>query len=359
MPGLPVPPSYWDDTVSTFLDASAERFAADGLPLPELRRAAIAVSGWDEWWPHWMGRADHFEAEANEATLSDLTRSSLLVTAMLCAHIAQYLHFHDPAERASGLVRKVSLYRQAGTYMEAELRSIEIPFRGGSLPAVLRLPNSVETNLPCVIYVGGLDAHKEDAHAFTELCLARGMATLAYDGPGQGEALLRGAELEPGAHTAISAAIDMLEGVAGIGRIGVIGRSLGGYLAPRAAADDSRVEAMVVWAAMYDLQVYDRFPSHTRRGFTFITGADGPEEAKRRTAFIDLTGHAERIECPTLIVHGELDALTPTDHALRLAEEIGDRCELVLVPNSPHCNHDVAHIMRPRMADWLAARLTG
>src|SRR5204862_499117 len=41
---------------------------------------------------------------------------------------------------------------------------------------------------PVVIMAPGLDSTKEELHAYEEPFLARGMATLAIDGPGQGEA---------------------------------------------------------------------------------------------------------------------------------------------------------------------------
>jgi 2,6-dihydroxypseudooxynicotine hydrolase len=349
---------YGSSDVRAFLDGTAERHTADGVPLPELRRAARAISDWDGWVPHWLDRAAALEAAATGAG-TDASRRQLLVTAMLAAHLAQYLHFAEPDVRRTALERKIALYRAAAPLLSPPARPVTIPFGAATLRGYLRVPPGLLAAPACVIYVGGLDAHKEDGHGLAELCVERGLAVLTFDGPGQGEALLDGAVLDGAAHGAVSAAIDVLEGDADVdaGRIGVIGRSLGGYLAPRAAADDSRIGALAVWGAMYDLSNFRELPGHTRAGFTTVTGAIDEDDAARRVGFIDLTGHAERISCPTLVVHGAADTVTPPWNAERMAAEISGPVELELVPDSPHCNHDVAHLVRPRMVDWLAGAL--
>jgi 2,6-dihydroxypseudooxynicotine hydrolase len=350
---------YGGTTVGDFLHANAERHAADGLPVSEIRRALRALDGWDSWWPYWMERSKWFEAHVGQPGHSRPTQAHLWLLAMLTAHVAQYLHFHNSRERMAGLRRKIVTYSRAAPLLDPPARTLDIPFGTGALPAILRLPTGGAQPHPCVVYVGGLDAHKEDAHEFLELCLARGMAVMAFDGPGQGEAFLRGFPLDENAYRGVSAAVDVLTGLAEIdsNRIGVIGRSLGGFLAPRAVADDPRVQALVVWGAMYHLRDFANLPGQTQAGFRMITGSTDVKEAAQCVAFIDLSNAASRICCPTLIVHGELDTLTPPDHAQALAHEIGASCRLQLIEGSPHCNHDVAHLVRPMMADFLAAEL--
>ena len=51
---------------------------------------------------------------------------------------------------------------------------------------MLRKPNP--SNNPVLIMAPGLDSTKEEIHAYEEPFLARGIAVLAIDGPGQGEA---------------------------------------------------------------------------------------------------------------------------------------------------------------------------
>jgi len=55
---------------------------------------------------------------------------------------------------------------------------------------------------------------------------------------------------------AVIAVIDYLEGRPEIdrARIGIIGRSMGGFYAPKTAAIDKRIKAVVAWGAMYHLR---------------------------------------------------------------------------------------------------------
>lgn len=350
---------YFVDPVADFLDDNALRYVADGLPLQEVVRARRHLTSWDEWWPYWMDRSSSFETYADRSESSVATRSAMSVLSMLCAHLAQYLHFHATEERATALRRKVDVYREAAADFDPPSREVAIASGSHEFPGYLRVPATTDRPIPCVVYVGGLDAHKEDAHGFVELCLARGCAVLAFDGPGQGEALLRGIHFDGSAHEVVGAAVAAAAAVPEIDgeRIGVVGRSLGGYLAPRATADRDDIRALAVWGAMYDLANYHDLPGHTRAGFRAITEADTDEDAAERLRVVSMEGHAQRITCPTLIVHGGDDRLTPPDGAERMASEVGAECELRLLEGSPHCNHDLAHLVRPALADWLASSL--
>ena len=64
------------------------------------------------------------------------------------------------------------------------------------MPAYLRLPDRKleEERWPVVVVVGGANSTKEENHPLTTQMLQRGLATLAYDGPGQNEYLLNGGE---------------------------------------------------------------------------------------------------------------------------------------------------------------------
>lgn len=358
MPNSPKVSVYGSSPVREFLAATTLRYVADGIPLQEVRRAQRRIATWDQWWDYWVDRASVLSALAATSPTRE-TRHTLGVVASLCAHLAQYLHFHDLEAKHAALRMKIELYRSALEPAPHASHLLEAPYRTTSVPALLHVPVGTTTAPPCVVFVGGLDAHKEDAHDFVKLCLSRGLAVAALDGPGQGESMLRGLMFEADAHESVSSLIDLLETRDDVDgrRVGIIGRSLGGYLAPRAAADDSRIRALAVWGAMWDLSVLGRFPAHTRAGFAYITGSRDLSESMDRLRFVNLEGHAGRINAPALIVHGQHDRLTPESHARHMASMIGSSAELRIIPGSEHCNHDEAHLVRPSMADWLAESL--
>ncbi len=113
--------------------------------------------------------------------------------------------------------------------------------------------------------VPGLDSTKEELQATAEYLLARGMATLAIDGPGQGEAEYD-LPIEPAYEKVATAVVDYLASRADVdgGSVGLFGVSLGGYYAARAAAREKRLKAVVDLAGPYRLDLdWDELPEQT------------------------------------------------------------------------------------------------
>ena len=96
-----------------------------------------------------------------------------------------------------------------------------------------------------MVLLGGLDTTKEEQLVISTLCVRRGLATLAFDGPGQGETYDR-MKLMPEFDQAVSAVLDFIQLRDDVdpARVGIIGRSMGGHYAPKAAALDLWVEAV-------------------------------------------------------------------------------------------------------------------
>jgi len=195
--------------------------------------------------------------------------------AALSAHYAQFMWFHDPERREAGQHAKVALYRDAAPFMAPAAERLDLPFEDTAIPAYLRRPD-VDGPVPCVVLIGGLESTKEESYLFEAMCLRRGMATLAFDGPGQGEMFFT-RKLGPGFEKVTSTVVDHLENTASIdaGRIGVLGRSLGAYYSVLSASCDPRLRACVAWGACFDLSDLDTMPPHTRDGFIYVTGT-GP-----------------------------------------------------------------------------------
>jgi 2,6-dihydroxypseudooxynicotine hydrolase len=225
------------------------------------------------------------------------------------------------------------------------------------MAAHFRLPKNVEAP-PCVVLMGGLDTTKEDYIIVNNLCVERGLATLAFDGPGQGETQFK-MRWRQDNQRAVSAVLDYLEKRPEINsnRIGIVGRSMGGHYAPRAAAGDTRIKALVVWGAMYHLRDLTAIPEHVVDGLMYVSGTKSLAEAQEFFKCVNLEGHAGKIACPMLVIHGGLDRITPMDHATRLLEEAGGPTEKLIWEDSIHCCHDRSHIVRPAIADYMAQNL--
>jgi len=246
--------------------------------------------------------------------------------------------------------------RGAGTLSPpAEL--VRVPYAGTTLAAYLRVP-AAGGRYPVVIMMPGLDSVKEELQATAEYMLRRGLAVIAIDGPGQGEASYE-LPIEPGYERVTAAVADYLQGREEIDpeRIGGFGVSLGGYYAARSAAYEPRLRAAVALAGPYrwDLD-WDTLPPQTRATFERRSGARSPAEARERAAALTLEDAAARITCPLLVAHGGRDRLIPPYHAERLARE-APGAELMLDPDGSHGLTNHAFESRSAMADWLAAHL--
>lgn len=246
----------------------------------------------------------------------------------------------------------------AAPLLDPPLGRIEVPFGDTALPGYLRLPRNVEAP-PCVILLGGLDSTKEEQFAFTSACAERGLATLSFDGPGQGEAFCS-MKLAPAQFVAAGIAVfDFAETIAEIdpNRLAIMGRSMGGHFAPRIAAAEKRAKAVAVWGAMYHLRDHANLPPQALAGFRHATGLAARGDLEAFFAEMDLDGIATGIDQPLMIVHSGRDIITPAIHATLLEEAAAGPVETLFFDTCRHCAFEQAHIAIPRIADFLAENL--
>lgn len=341
------------------------RMISDGIPYADIRVAErVAAEGPEvEWFNFWMALADSYEQTGERALAAGnaVSGGEWLWNASLSAHYAQLMWFHDPERREAGQRRKVELFDRAAPHFRPPGERVEIPIDQTTIPGYLRLPaQAADGPVSCCVLIGGLESTKEESHLFENLCLARGMAIFAFDGPGQGE-LFFDVKLGPDFERYSSAVLDHLVERPEIdaGRIGVLGRSLGGHYAPKSAAADDRFAACCAWGACFDLTDITRMPAGTRAGFIYVTGiADEDEAVAHLLSSLDLAPVADRIRCPTLLTHGRLDTIFGMEQVDKYREGLTNaELEIQIEDEGEHCCHNMGHLVRPRMADWMANQL--
>ncbi len=335
------------------------RMMAAGIPYSDVEGVREqAPCTWLGWMDYWTGRAlayDELAAGADERG-EHVTASAHWVRTALCHHFAQFMVYEHPEEKARSRRAAAAAYRRAAPHLTpgATFVSVEVPV--GPVPVVLRTPDAVPA--PCVILVPGLEATKEELHAWEGFYLDRGMAVAAIDGPGQGE--LADRALVPDRYvSAVSAVVERLSAHPAVdaGRIGIMGVSLGGLLASMVAAHEHRLAAAAEVAGTFDTESrWARANALSRRGHQFVTKS--PDEETTRTVVADWTmaSLAGDIECPFLVVHGELDGIVPLDQAEAYAKAV-PHAELVVVPGGNHVCNNLPHVVRPQVADWMRRTL--
>ena len=275
--------------------------------------------------------------------------------AALCWHWGKFVFTDHLDEQRAAHERTVACFRRGAGTLSPPAELVRIPYAGTTLAAYLRVPPG---RRPVVIMIPGLDSVKEELQATAEYLVSRGLAVVAIDGPGQGEAEYD-LPIEPAYERVTAAVVDYLRDRADIDpdRIGVFGVSLGGYYAARSAAYEPRVRATVALSGPYrwDLD-WDTLPPQTRSTFQHRSGAASAGEARKRAGTLTLEQAAARITRPLLVAAGGRDRLVPAYHAERLARE-APGAELLLVPDGSHGLTNHAPESRSQLADWLAAHL--
>lgn len=349
-----------DPRVETAIAHWLPRFISNGVALADFQEVTAGIARWEDWCRAWSARAAVHEALGREALAAGfgLSAGEHLARAAVYYHFAKFLFVHDVPQMRVAHLKAVECRQLALPHLRPPGERVEIPYAGRALAGILRKPEGA-VRPPVLIMVPGLDSAKEELEAYELPFLARGMATLCVDGPGQGEAEydfpIRGDYEVP-----VRSVVDWIEGRGDLDarRIGLWGVSLGGYYAPRAAAFEKRIKACIGLAGPYDwAAVWDALPDLTREAFRVRSHLPTPDAARRHAATLTLKDAARRIECPLCLVTGKLDRLVPWQDAERIAAEAAGPVELLVVADGNHIANNRPYRYRTQTADWMAGAL--
>jgi alpha-beta hydrolase superfamily lysophospholipase len=336
----------------------------------------------------WHAAWDRLASQVEQVGV-DSERTGALVTAANAFYRASQYYQWSEAFLSPDDPRSASIYaRHLGTFASFAKLSphrveiVEVSFEGTSLKCYFIPAKGTREKPPVVVLSDGLDGTKEEMFSAALALSERGVACLGMDGPGQGATLrLSGLPARFDAERAVGVAIDYLatRNDVDVNRVGIWAASMGGYYAPRAAAFEKRVKACVAWAAIYDYHaVWVRrigyqsgkpisFSTESALGTTGqhllrIMGVDSWDAAMTKLEGFRLVDVAPKIDCATLIVHGEDDKQTSMAEAEKLFEEIGSsNKELWIVRKSEggaaHVQLDRPEPTISRIADWLVRQL--
>jgi dipeptidyl aminopeptidase/acylaminoacyl peptidase len=349
-----------DARVKSAISHWAPRFVANGVALTDFEEVTASIESWDDWCSAWSKRAAIHERMGREALAARkfLSAGEHLNRAAVYYHFGKFLFVHDLAQMRAAHEKAVECKRAALPHLQPPGERVEIPYERKLLFGILRKPAGVERP-PVMIMAMGLDSTKEETEAYEQPFLARGIATLAFDGPGQGEGEYDFA-IRGDYEAVVNAVANFVEGRRDLDteQMGLWGVSLGGYYAPRSAAFEPRIKACISLAGPYNWsEAWDSLPELTREAFRVRSKSATMEAAKRHAATLSLEGVADKITCPLYIVTGKLDRVIPWRHAERLAREVKGPVELQLIEDGNHVANNRAYRWRAQSADWMAAKL--
>ncbi|MGB6350539.1 MAG: alpha/beta fold hydrolase, partial [Pseudolabrys sp.] len=269
------------------------RFIANGVVLTDFEEVTGSISSYSDWCAAWSARAAHHEQLGREALGKKhfLTAGECLQRAGVYYHFASFLFVQDQTQMKATHKKQIECRQAALPHLRPPGARVEIPYQGKTLAGILRKPAGIERP-PVVVMAVGLDSTKEEGDAYEAPFLARGIATLVFEGPGQGEAQydfpIRGDYEVP-----VKAVIDFVDKRPDLDpkRVGMWGVSLGGYYAPRAAAFDKRIRACIALGGPFNWGAnWDNLPELTRTAFRVRSHCQTAEEARKNANTLSLEG---------------------------------------------------------------------
>ena len=332
----------------------------------------------DAWVEEWSALGRRLEAIAAKAAAEgrEMTAGNYYLRAGMYYFTGE--RFVPPGEAKRALGRKALECQHAGLRRRhPSIEFVEVPYEGTTLPALFMKAPGVAGRAPTVVVFDGMDNCKEMSVLFAGLeFAARGMHTLAIDGPGQGESLrLRGLHARHDYEVPGAAAYDWVAARPDVdpARVVVMGYSFGGYYAARIAAFERRYAAGVAFAALHwDLAAWQReikrrhetdpkTAAQSTFHFRWVMGVPDMDAAIEKAKRFSLAGVAERITCPFLIVHAEDDRVVPVDSARKLYDAVGSPDKHLKIftaadGSTYHAQADNRQVGVDYIADWIAER---
>jgi len=348
-----------DPQVETALQHWAPRMIQNGVDYNDMIDTVARIDAWTQWLPEWSRTA---EGQAEFAAGADaeghrLTAGHAWRRASVNRHFGKFVWTLDLDLARAATYLSVEETSKALARLDPTAERLEIPIDLGVAYANLRRPAGV-ASAPYVVLIPGLDSTKEEFFYFEQSFLDRGLATISFDGPGQGETGLE-IPIRFDYETAVAPLLDLIATRDDLdhNRVGVVGVSLGGYYAPRVAAFEQRFRAVVGISGPFCFgDMWDDLPPMTRATFVVKSAAKDDADGCRIANTLDLTGVCSRIAVPALYVTGARDRLIPWQQTRRQADETPG----AVFVNFPTGNHGASNLSsraRPMIADWMADRL--
>jgi pimeloyl-ACP methyl ester carboxylesterase len=124
----------------------------------------------------------------------------------------------------------------------------EVNYGEGKLP-VMYFPSQAKVKKDTILCFGGFDSYIEEFYCIWDALSRAGFDVYAFDGPGQGGALEKyGLRFDHDWEKPVSTVLDHFK----INRAALLGLSMGGYWAVRAAAFEKRIHKLIAMPPVYD-----------------------------------------------------------------------------------------------------------
>ena len=412
-PGCDCPPLVFSDPEFAFeLKRTLAAAYAGEADIGECLATAsrIREGDFESWYSEWKRTADHFRAAGDESRAAGhpvTARDSYYRAATYYRTAEFFLHGNLSDTRITETWNKSrTTFRDALALDTAPYEIIAIPYGNTTLPGYIYKADTSGMPRPLLIVQTGFDGCQEELHPYAMEGVRRGYTVLTFEGPGQGEVIrMQHLPFRADWEEVITPVVDYAVSRPDIdsGRIALWGISLGGYLAPRGAAYESRISALIADGGTYDvgtnllnnlrksggpaanmtaeeLQEWlrsdpEEFNSAMREGMAHDTGtrwltengmfvfnASSPAQFWARWMDMTMAGSAGRIRCPTLVAAGAADHFDPgAVQAQALYDNLNAEKDLVVFSDEygagSHCQLGAFAQSFAAKFDWLDEKM--
>ena len=277
-------PRFFSDQAYHFQTLRAlNDIRADGADTSEVLETIKHIKQGDaqSWYAAWEKTGNRVLQRA-ETIADPMSRGQAYLRAHNYLRTAEFfLPPHDP-KRPQAFKKNVEAFHLGLKALNVSYQRLQFPYGAHHLNGIYYPGPAGAESKPLIVLCGGFDSTLEELYfILVRAAHERGYSVLTYEGPGQG-AVLREQNLEftPEWEKPTAAVIDtFLTTHAKPSKIILVGMSLGGYLAPRAAAFDHRIDGVVAYDVLYDYgEVAERaVPSFVlllhRHGFDKVVNA--------------------------------------------------------------------------------------
>lgn len=245
---------------------------------------------------------------------------------------------------------------------------------------------------PILIVHGGFDSTLEELYTSAAPALERGYNCLTFEGPGQGGVIRKQKipfryDWEKVISPVVDYALTRLGDIIDPKRVALMGISMGGYLAARAAAFEHRFAACILYNGVYDgydalasslpkslisaledgnaevvntviaiLMDFDNNIRFNMKHGMWTVGVETPFELITKSKDYTIKDIAQNIKCPTLVLDAEKDDSFP-GQPKQVFEALSYPKRYILFTTDEgaeeHCQCGAAALSNQRIFDWL------
>lgn len=214
----------------------------------------------DDWYAAWHAMAEQTEASAESFT-DPVSRAQAHLRASEYHRHSYFFLRHDIADPRlqSGFRSHVENFVAALPELGVHVEQLAIPCEGVTIKAYFFAPDDSGTPRPTILFPAGYDSSAEDGWAYVRSAIERGYNVLSFEGPGQGASLyVNGLFFRPDFEAVLTPVVNAIIARPGVNpdAVVLIGRSFAGYLAPRGAAFEHRLAALVCDPAQPDMAAH-------------------------------------------------------------------------------------------------------